>query len=516
MMPTTRDIAPAGQQRKSHATAICAAALLIIVALGTYLRVHELGARSLWQDEFSTWHVSRLGLADGLRWQPAVKMAPLYPTCLHWLTAAPRPTEWLLRAPAAAFGVLAILAAFWLGRCVADWTVGCALAALVACHVLQIEYSREARSYTMLVCGSTVALWLWYELVRRPRGIYFAAYVLAATFALHAHYLAGLAILSHGAWWLLVMLCGPKQRRSLWPLLALGITAVLCTPVVLRFFCFRAAGYSGLEWIPALSWTRAWDVLARLTYGKVWIVAMLLPALLVWALAACRRWPHKLFRAGRELCAGTQDMCGLLVACWLGVWFGLVVLSWLVQPALIARYALAASVPALLMPLVVAYRFDRRAPLVIALVFVLGKAPEWFTTQQVRPGFRELVEYLNANADPQRDLVALAVHDTSHPAAIEGERLGFNYYRLERLTVRELYLHPLAADANTTLLGEPRALYVVVFQGDPVPLLESAGRQIIPLQAGGRSYRQLLFSPYRLLKASPPSPVDSRLASARP
>ena len=135
--------------------------LLLILAFGTYLRFGDLGVRSLWYDELSTWHVSRLALADSLRWLPEVKMAPLYQICLRGLTDDPRPAEWVLRLPAATAGVLAILAAFWLGKLGGGWAVGCALAGLLACNSLQLDYSQEARPYTLLILGYTLSVTLW-------------------------------------------------------------------------------------------------------------------------------------------------------------------------------------------------------------------------------------------------------------------------------------------------------------------------------------------------------------------
>ena len=477
--------------------------LLLILAFGTYLRFGDLGVRSLWYDELSTWHVSRLALADSLRWLPEVKMAPLYQICLRGLTDDPRPAEWVLRLPAATAGVLAILAAFWLGKLGGGWAVGCALAGLLACNSLQLDYSREARPYTMLVLGSTLSVALWYRLVVEPRSLYFFTFIVVATLTLHAHYLAVLTILGQACWWALTWLFAPTRRRSLRPLVALVITGVLCTPIVIRYFYFRSPVYQGLEWIPPLTWQRALEVLEQLTFGRGWVLALLLPALLLWVVAWRGLRPKRLPRPGGELFAGPHDLCGLLVLCFAVVCFGLVVISWVAQPLMVPRYALAAAVPLLLIPLLLAHRLDRRTPLLIMAFFVIGTAPAWLGRGAHPPGFREMASYLNEQLDPQADAVAVAIYDTSHPDVVECERLGFAYYPLERAEAYELWLGADSDGTHHAVLEDPRGLYLVVFEGDPEPLLEEAGRRILPFVINGEAFSRLYFTPYRLIRAAP-------------
>jgi hypothetical protein len=477
--------------------------LLLIVGLGTHLRFAGLGTRSLWYDEFSTWHVSQLGFAESLRWLPEVKMAPLYQVCLRSLTDDPRPAEWVLRLPAATAGVLAILAAFWLGKLGGGWAVGCALAGLLACNSLQLDYSQEARPYTMLVLGGTLSVGLWYRLVVQQRPLHFFTYIVVATLTVHAHYLAVLTILGQACWWAITWLFGPPQRRSLRPLAALIITAVLCTPIVIRYVYFRSPVYQGLEWIPTLTWQHALEVLEQLTFGRAWVLVLVLPALLLWVVAWCGLRPKRLPRPGGELFAGPYDLCGLLVLCFAFTYFGLVTISWIGQPLMVPRYALAAAAPLLLIPLLLAHRLDRRTPLLIMAFFVIGTAPAWLGRGAYPPGFREMAQYLNEHVDPQVDAVAMAIYDTSHPDVVECERLGFAYYPLERAAPYELWLGADPDGTHRAVLGDPRGLYLVVFEGEPVPLLEEAGRRLLPFVINGEAFSRLYFKPYRLIRVAP-------------
>jgi len=224
---------------------------------------------------------------------------------------------------------------------------------------------------------------------------------------------------------------------------------------------------------------------------------------LLWVVAWRGLRPKRLPRPGGELFAGPHDLCGLLVLCFAFVCFGLVVISWIAQPLMVPRYALAAAVPLLLIPLLLAHRLDRRTPLLIMAFFMIGTAPAWLGRAAHPPGFREMAAYLNEHVDSRTDGVVLCIYDTSHPDVIECEKLGFAYYPLERAEPHELWLDPNANRAQQAILEDPRGLYLAVFQGDPLPLLEHAGRQIVPFVINGAAYSRLYFKPYRLIHVAP-------------
>ncbi|MHC4695977.1 MAG: glycosyltransferase family 39 protein [Planctomycetota bacterium] len=484
------------------------ALLGLVVLLASYLRVTGLGARSLWLDEFSTWHVSRMDLSESLHWGPELSKPPLYQLCLRALTREARPEEWLLRFPAAAAGILSVLAGWWLGRVAGGWVVGCCLAGLLACNVLQIDYAQEARSYTMLVAGCTLSVVLWHRVVTMPRWPNILGYVVVTVLAFHAHYLTALAVCAQVCWWVVTLPRRPREQRSLRPLAALAATAALCTPIVVHYLYWRSAMFQGLAWIEPPTWHDALATLERLTFGPVWVLALLVPSILVW-LFALRRHAWRGIAGWRgQLFEGVDDAVGLLLIWLVFAWFGLMVISWVVQPAMLARYALPAAVPALAVPLLVACRIDRWAGLVIALAFMLGTANDWLPQGRVAlPGFRELSGYLNEHVDGTSEATSMAVvltiDNTTYPNWEDMERLGFEYYPLDGLPLYELHLAPDGVTAKNAILEDERTLYLVVLRADPFAVLEAAGRHAVPIEVNGVSFRQLLFSPYRLVKVAP-------------
>ena len=474
------------------------AAFFVVLMFGGFLRFEGVGLRSLWRDELSTWHVSRMPILESLRWGPALTKPPLHQFTLRVITSDPHPSEATLRFPAALCGVLALVAAFWLGWLGGGAQVGLALALLLAFNTLQIKYSQEARPYTMLVLGCALCVGLWYLLVTTGRRRYFLAYVVTATLTLYAHYLAALTFAGQGVWWLIQLRRRPRDTGNFRPLVAILLVGLLCIPLAVRYLSYKSAMFQGLVWIPATTLGRSLETVAALTYGWQWVFGMLVTSVLVWMMAAGRWWPRRWPRVN----TGRGDICGLLIACFAGAWFGLLVISWVAHPAMVVRYALPAAVPALLLPLIIAHRLDRRAPLVVAVVFVIGWSPSWMN-REVEAGFREMSRFLVEHVDPDRELVVLTFDKTIHPGWEDSARLGFRYYPIPGLPVSELYLEADGVTARNDVLQDPRGLYLIVLWPNETAIIEAAGRRIIPFTIDGVELSRLLFGPYRLVHVAP-------------
>ncbi len=491
-------------------TFVLVAVLVFFCILAIHLRFHGLGTRSLWLDEFSTWHVSRMPLSESLRWQPELTKPPLYQLCLRALTDDPHPSEWTLRLPAAVCGVLAVLAGAWLARLSGGWITCVALAGLAACSVLQINYSQEARGYSMMALGCTLSVVCWYKLVVDRRTRYLYGYVAATVLSFHAHYLTILTVLAEVLWyvWLRLRVRRGSSDHLVRPIVALGISGLICAPIVIHYVYCRSSAFQGLGWIPPATWRSSLAVLEELTFGRLWVFAVLLPGIILW-LAAWFGWkPRPFSHRGGDLHSGPRDVCGLLLI-WLGcVWFGLLILSWLVHPAMLARYALPAAVPALLIPLLVSHRLDRRAPLLLMVFFVVYSSPAWIeAATEYEPGFRELVQFLDDRVDPASEGVVLTIDNQTYPNWEDMERLAIQYYPLDGIEVQELHLGPDGVSPlNRILQEDPRLLYLVVMRADPLAILERAGRGALSITLDGQSYSQLPFAPYRLVLVAPARP----------
>ena len=151
--------------------------LLLVVAVGFLLRLHQIGADSLWIDEaFSIW-LAEHPLDGMISWVRSVDHhPPLYYVLLHgWtsifsvgeggasMTVAARMTL-STRVLSALFGVLAIPVIYLLGRRMADERVGVISALILALSPFHVRFAQEARMYSLLTLFALLAMCAFVEL----------------------------------------------------------------------------------------------------------------------------------------------------------------------------------------------------------------------------------------------------------------------------------------------------------------------------------------------------------------
>jgi uncharacterized membrane protein len=212
-------------------------AVLLVVALGAVLRIYRIGAQPLWVDEATSLRFARGSLAQLWSWSSLVDPGnpPLYYSLLHgWLAFGDG--EASLRLLSTLFGVLTIPLVYALGRTIRDHRLGIVGALLFAISPFQVWYSQEARGYSLLTLGATLAMVGVAYLLRHPErsgsvreaGWPLLAYVVGTTVALLAHNTAvflpiGANVLMLGWWWKQGR--GPRGFLRNWLLAQL---AVLC------------------------------------------------------------------------------------------------------------------------------------------------------------------------------------------------------------------------------------------------------------------------------------------------
>lgn len=485
------------------------AALAALTVIGGFFRFVDLGARSLWLDEFCTWHVSRIPWSESLRWPPQLNIPPLYQLVLRFSSTDPHPGEVLLRLPAAICGLLLIPVAWRAGTLAAGNTVGLAAAGLVALNGFQIVYSQEARPYTMLALGSALSTLLWYRWITWPRPAFLLGYVLAAAATFHAHYLATLTFAAHATWWLFHSASRWNARSMLRGPCALALVAALCLPMVIHHLRHRSLVIQGLDWIPQPTWRTAFDILGRITFGPIWVFAILLPALafLAWKTQSAKPIPPATKNKVRQpdTIPRSPQTIGLWTSVLIFNWLGLWLISLLLRPMLIDRYAIAASFPALLLPLIAARSIDRRLPLaILGIVFIVMVPANLLRSAETPPGFRELVAFLEERSDPESDAVIFAIDGPTPPGWENMETVAFDYYPFQHADV---HVWPVATTDSSSIppvVFSPKSLWLITFRADPEPLLQRAGRTSASIEVEGHGFIRLLFEPYRLTFFPPP------------
>jgi mannosyltransferase len=189
------------------ATVLTTAAVLSAVGL----RWFHLGKLSLWWDEgFTAWQ-SGLSPAELLRFARSDTYPPLYFFLQRYWAALFGNSEYALRALSALFGTLSVPVFYLLAKKVLRDSLAVALAMwLFAFSMMQVWYSREARSYELASFLALVSLYALVLFLERRSLLLFASIVLSVAASLYMHNMMFFYLLALNVTWLIY----PSERTS--------------------------------------------------------------------------------------------------------------------------------------------------------------------------------------------------------------------------------------------------------------------------------------------------------------
>ena len=136
--------------------------------LALAMRLHGIDRSSFWLDEVFTIESVSLPAGELVKERLSQTHSPLFFLMLKWLGVPVESLFWV-RFPAALLGALTILPAALAGRAVLDQRAGIFAALIFSVTPMLIVYGQEARPYTGLLLGITIALWGAARIVRHPR-----------------------------------------------------------------------------------------------------------------------------------------------------------------------------------------------------------------------------------------------------------------------------------------------------------------------------------------------------------
>ena len=211
-------------------------AVAILAVLAAFvLRMYRLGFRALIGDEA----FSALNSAGSLD-----KLVALYNTVeatppLHYLLLFAWQrliggSEFALRFPSAAFGVLTVAIVYAIGRRFLSAPAGVLAAIFVAASPYLIFQSQIARSYSMAIAGGAFAALTLLRVLDRPSLSRWAVYVAASTFAMYTHTVMVLATLGLALGYLVLPSAIRNRIRIGQWLLAHAVIGILFLPWIVR------------------------------------------------------------------------------------------------------------------------------------------------------------------------------------------------------------------------------------------------------------------------------------------
>ncbi len=326
--------------------------------VGLALRLHDLGAQSLWYDETVTTYLARQSVSDLLVHTARDIHPPAYYLLMHaWFALIPvQPGfEFLAALPSVVWGLLLLPLTYVVGRRAGfSQTVSLVALWLVAIAPFHIWYSQEVRMYTLGAALGMICIWSVLALLRstaaspRPSLGPWAAYVLAAAAGLYTLYYFGFLLLALNLLVLLVLLVWLRQARQ------------QSMPAALPRFAGRWVGAQVLILVLFLPWlptairqitnppvppwrtpvsggTMLVESLTALGFGQSlpavagWAAVLVVVALVL--LALLRPWSH---RRSADPTPGWTPY--FLLGCTLLPLLGIALISFLVTPLYHVRY----------------------------------------------------------------------------------------------------------------------------------------------------------------------------------
>ena len=425
-------LASAAPPRASSISEVVTLAVITVVA--AVLRFHGLATKPFWFDEGVSVAIARLDWYNFVRilWRREANMS-LYYFLLHfWLHFGG--SEYFIRTLSVLFAVASIPAIYWLGRRLFDARVGLIAASLLAVNAYDIQYSQDARSYTLMVLLCALSSLCFLKCLAEPSCRNRVAYIVVSALAVYAQFFSLLLVLAHwlslGRWEPSV---GVARLKNDWRWIALAVSPILVF--------VATTGTGPLRWVH------------RPSLGDLWVFALHMAGnggpLLLGGLAAAGLGAVIATRPGRYLRRFSQDdwKCRFLEL-WIIVPPLLTLSVSLVKPLFVPRYFIF-CLPAVL--LLAAYGVVRlrsvwlTTPATLLLLALSLNATAGCYRHDVdieRDDWRSISQYLFDHAGPGD---ALLFH-------VPMGRMPYEFYRsLQPMTSAPVVLYPHHADHITFL-----------------------------------------------------------------
>ena len=164
--------------------------LLLILLLGAVLRVYDLSGESLWVDEAITSQIAELNSRELFGWiiSQNDNNPPLYYILMHFWVSLFGHSEFSLRLPSAIVGTGSVLMIYAVGKLVFNRTTALLASLILAVSVFHIEYSQEARSYSLMAFLTLCSFYFFLKTLGGPKALYIIGYVISSVLLMYSHF----------------------------------------------------------------------------------------------------------------------------------------------------------------------------------------------------------------------------------------------------------------------------------------------------------------------------------------
>lgn len=196
-----------------------------LAVLALALRLHRLGAESLWIDE--GYSISNTNHFDPTAWAQNVR--PIYYLFL-WIWMRLGHGEFFLRLPSAIFGAGAVVMVYLLGKRLVGERAGILASLLMAISPLQVNHSQEIRMYSLAVLLALAAMYEFVLLMEGRAGRHLILYLAFSALGIATFPLSALILIPQA---LTAFLVGRRHGLGRWVLAEVAL-AVICVPILVN------------------------------------------------------------------------------------------------------------------------------------------------------------------------------------------------------------------------------------------------------------------------------------------
>lgn len=444
--------------------------LLLIILLGSFLRIYGLGSESIWFDEAVSINVSQQSVA--LIIEKTELHPPLYYIILHFWMLLFGTSEVATRSLSAIFGIISIFLIYQVGRTLFNHRVGLISGFLSGISYFHIYYSQEMRNYSLLLLLTLLSFFLFIKILRadKARRLYFPLLFLANICLAYTH-VFGLFVIMSQIFYFILLWKKYKQLR-IW-FFGLQIATLLFFLPWIPTLIGKISAISHGFWIPEPSPMYVVSTIG--TYaGSGWGQIPLLAAfflLCLMGLFSIKRLGGKWSLSkplssmkGQNWSISLEQVEEILL---LLIWFSFpivvpFIISRFFTPIYITRYTIGAS-PALYLLVakgISTFTKKKAIYLILVLIVVLSlPGLQHYYAHDVKPQWRETADFIEYNSQAD-DAIIISADFTQIP---------FDYYyegNLERVGIDRDVKDPLmlAAIVDKAVAGKERLWLILAHE----------------------------------------------------
>ncbi len=180
--------------------------LLIIICVGSFLRIYKLSNQSFWIDEAAAIQKSsKLPSLDNFKsWVIPWMSPPFYNLLLHFWIILFGESEFAVRSLSVIFGILTILVVYFVGADLFNKRTALFSSLILAISPFHIAFSQDVKMYALLSFLGILSVYFFYKTLFSKKKNYWLIYFFVTTLMLYTHNWAIFLFIAENIFFLLV------------------------------------------------------------------------------------------------------------------------------------------------------------------------------------------------------------------------------------------------------------------------------------------------------------------------